>query len=229
MPKGKKAGKVKDKWREKQWVVVEAPPSFGSTPIAYVPITDSQKALGRTVDTTLFDLVKQDPQQYAIKLYFQIDKIEGGRASTVFKGHEYSREYLRSLVRRGSSMVSVIQDYTVKDQVRVRVYTVVFAQNRINSSRKHAIRLITHKILQGKTAALTYEQFAQEAVLGKIASDIYNAAKRIAHLRHVGVRKTKLLRKGEEMRPEAEETEAATPEPPPSLELEKPLATLPTG
>jgi len=30
-------------------------------------------------------------------------------------------------------------------------------------------------------------------VLGKIASDIYNEAKKIAPLRHVGVRKSKLL------------------------------------
>lgn len=223
MPKGKKAGKVKDKWRDKQWVVVEAAPSFGSTPIAYIPITDAEKALGRTVETTLFDLVKQDPQQYAIKLYFQVDKIEGGKALTVFKGHEYSREYLRSLVRRGSSMVNTIQDYSSRDQVRVRVFTVVFAQNRINSSRKHALRLIADKILAEKTANLTYDQFAQEAVLGKIASDIYNAAKRITHLRHVGVRKTKLLMKGEKMPPESEETVVSQPTPP--EEAEKPVAT----
>jgi len=32
-----------------------------------------------------------------------------------------------------------------------------------------------------------------EAVLGKLGSDIYNLAKKIAPLRHVGVRKSKLL------------------------------------
>jgi ribosomal protein S3AE len=40
---------------------------------------------------------------------------------------------------------------------------------------------------------LTFEHLVQEAVLGKIASDIYNEAKKIALLRHVGVRKSKLL------------------------------------
>jgi small subunit ribosomal protein S3Ae len=37
------------------------------------------------------------------------------------------------------------------------------------------------------------DQFAQEIVLGKIASDIYNEAKKVAPLRHVGIRKSKLV------------------------------------
>ena len=51
------------------------------------------------------------------------------------------------------------------------------------------------KIVEEKAANLTFDQFVQEAVLGKIASDIYNEAKKIAPLRHVGVRKSKLLLK----------------------------------
>jgi small subunit ribosomal protein S3Ae len=49
------------------------------------------------------------------------------------------------------------------------------------------------KTIKQKAAELTLDQFAQETVLGKIASDIYNEAKKIAPLRHVGVRKSKLV------------------------------------
>lgn len=189
----RKAGKVKDKWREKAWVLVEAPPYFGSTQIAKIPITDPGHAIGRVIETTLYDMTKQDPRHYGIKLYFVISKIEDGKATTTFKGHEYSRDYLRSLVRRGSSMVSFIHDYTTKDGMNVRTYVVMFVHSRINSSRKHALRLITHKILTEKTASLTYDQYAQEAVLEKTASDIQHEARKIVTLRHIGIRKTKLL------------------------------------
>jgi small subunit ribosomal protein S3Ae len=37
------------------------------------------------------------------------------------------------------------------------------------------------------------DQFAQEIVLGKIASDIYNEAKKVAPLRHVGIRNSKVV------------------------------------
>jgi small subunit ribosomal protein S3Ae len=49
------------------------------------------------------------------------------------------------------------------------------------------------RIVKEKAAALSLDQFVQEMVLGKIASDIYNEAKKVAPLRHVGIRKSKLV------------------------------------
>jgi len=189
----KKAAKVRDKWKLKSWVTVQASPSFGLAPIAQVPVTDILKSGGRVVETTLYDILKQDPQHYAFKLYFQIDKVESGTASTIFKGHEYSREYLRSLVRRGSSMSDFIRDYRTKDGYTVRVYCIALSQGRMNSSKKHDLRGIMDRVIGERAGSLTYDQLAQELVLQKVASDVYNEAKKVTHLRHVGVRKSKLI------------------------------------
>lgn len=200
MPKPKRAGKVKDKWREKKWVTVLASPGFERAPIAYVPITSNELAIGRVIETTLFDISKQDPQQnMLIKLHFQITNIEGNTATTLLKGHEYSREYLRSLVRRGASMVNFIRDYKTKDNAIVRVYVVAFTIGRINSSRKHEIRLAADKILKERAASMVYEQFAQEAVKQNLARELYDASKEIAKIRHLGIRKIKLIKSGEGM------------------------------
>ncbi len=200
MPKPKRAGKVKDKWREKKWVTVLASPGFDRAPIAYVPITSNELAMGRVIETTLFDISKQDPQQnMLIKLHFQITGIDGNTATTILKGHEYSREYLRSLVRRGASMVNFIRDYKTKDNALVRVYVVAFTIGRINSSRKHEIRLAADKILKERAASLFYEQFAQEAVKQNLARELYDASKEIAKIRHLGIRKIKLIKSGEGM------------------------------
>jgi small subunit ribosomal protein S3Ae len=197
-----KKTKTKDKWKLKKWVTVYAPPSFGNTVIAKIPITDEEHAIGRVVETTLYDILKQDPQHYTLKLYFQIDRIEDDKAYTVFKGHEYAKEFLRSLVRRGSSMSDFIKDYRTKDGWVVRVYCIAFSQGKMNSSKKHDLRLITDKIVSERASSLNYDQFAQEIVLQKIASDIYNEAKKVTHLRHVGIRKSKLVSRPEEERVE---------------------------
>jgi small subunit ribosomal protein S3Ae len=191
----KASGKVKDKWKAKQWVTVLASPSFGNTPIGRVPLTDIEKPQGRVVETTLYDILKQDPQHYSFKLYFQIDRVEGETAYTILKGHEYSREYLRSLMRRGSSMSDFIKDYTTKDGYVVRVYCIALSQGRMNSSKKSAIRAVMDRTIAERSASLTYDQFVQETVLQKVASDVYNEAKKVTRLRHVGVRKTKLISK----------------------------------
>ena len=189
----KGSGKVKDKWKAKQWVTVLASPSFGNAPIGRVPLTDTEKSSGRVVETTLYDILKQDPQHYSFKLYFQIDRVEGETAYTVLRGHEYSREYLRSLMRRGSSMSDFIKDYTTKDGYTVRVYCIALSQGRMNSSKKHEIRAVMDRIIAERASSLTYDQFVQETVLQKVASDVYNEAKKVTRLRHVGVRKTKLV------------------------------------
>jgi small subunit ribosomal protein S3Ae len=198
----RKVAKVRDKWKLKSWVTVTASPSFGNAPIARIPVTDIEKSAGRAIETTLYDILKQDPQHYAFKLFFQIDRIEGDTAYTVFRGHEYSREFLRSLIRRGSSMSDFIHDYTTKDGYVVRVYCTALSQGKMNSSKKHDLRLIMDKVIKEKAAGMNYEGFAQELVLQKVASDVYNEAKKVTHLRHVGVRKSKLISKPEARRAE---------------------------
>jgi small subunit ribosomal protein S3Ae len=210
LPK-KVSGKVRDKWKLKQWVTVLASPSFGNAPIGRVPITDVEKPAGRVVETTLYDILKQDPQHYSFKLYFQIDRVEGDTAYTILKGHEFSREYLRSLIRRGSSMSDFIKDYKTKDGYTVRVYTIALSQGRMNSSKKHEIRMIIDKIMEERAASLTYDQFVQETVLQKLASDVYNEARKITRLRHVGVRKTKLIGRPQPGAVEVQVEELAAP------------------
>jgi small subunit ribosomal protein S3Ae len=211
LPKAKRAGKVKDKWREKRWVTVLSSPGFQRAPVAYIPITSDEIATGKVIETTLFDLTRDDPQQnMLIKLHFQITGIEGTTATTVLKGEEYSREYLRSLVRRGASMVNFIRDFKTKDNAIVRVYVVAFTIGRINSSRKHEIRLAANRVVTERAANLYYEQFAQEAVKQTIARELYENTKGIAKIRHIGIRKIKLIKAGVGMpqMPVAEETSA---------------------
>jgi small subunit ribosomal protein S3Ae len=194
MVKGaKKGGRVRDKWRDKQWVVVNSPSAFGSTPLNYIPITDRDGAIGRVVENTVYDIMKQDMTQHQIKIFVQIDRINDSVASTIFKGHEYAKEFLRSLVRRGSTKVTYIDEYTTMDGHTFRVMFIAFTERRINSSKKHAIRMIAHQVLSERIPKLAVDPFAQEVVLGKIAADILAEARKITPLRHAGIEKTKLI------------------------------------
>ncbi|MDG6933894.1 MAG: 30S ribosomal protein S3ae [Nitrososphaerota archaeon] len=204
----KRSTKVKDKWREKTWITILTPKSFGNKPIASIPVTDVEHAMNRTVETTLFDLLQQDPAHYNIKLFFKIAEVEGETAYTIFKGHEYSREFIKSLVRRGSSMINFISDYRTRDGYVVRVYVSAFTQGRVNSSKKSSMRKAADSVLKEKAASLPYDQFIQEVVLGKLGADVFGEAKKVAALRHMDIRKTKLISMPEETRKKKEEIPA---------------------
>ncbi len=192
-----KTSRVKDKWREKKWVTVLAPASFNKVPIAYLPITDDESAVGRVVEVTLFDILKGDPSQHQYKLYYQIHKVEGDTATTIFKRYEYAKEFLRSLVRRGSSLISFISDFKTKDGYIFRIKIIALTQKKLNTSRKHALRLVAQEVMTKTIPEMTIDQFIQATVFGKINSDIMASVKKIIHVRHVGIEKAKLVRTAE--------------------------------
>ena len=106
--------RVRDKWRAKSWYTVISPPYFGNVELGLVPASEPEKLIGRVVESTLYDITNDFSHQY-LKMYFQIIDVDGKTAKTIFKGHEYSRDYLRSLVRRRTTRVDGIFNVTTKD------------------------------------------------------------------------------------------------------------------
>ncbi|MCV0373306.1 MAG: 30S ribosomal protein S3ae [Nitrosarchaeum sp.] len=193
----RRKGRVKDKWREKKWVTVHAPDSFNNVPIAYVPITDEENAVGRVLEVTLYDILKGDPSQHQYKIYFQINKVDGEKASTIFKRFEYSKEFLRSLVRRGSSKINFIIDIKTNDGYIFRIKVIALTHRQLNTSRKHALRLIARDVINNTVPQMSIDQFVQATCYSKINSDIMAAFKKVIRVRHVGLEKVKLVRTAE--------------------------------
>jgi len=176
----------------KEWYDIYSPPYFGERIVAGIPCETPAALLGRVVETTLYDITDDFAHQ-SIKLYFLVVNTKDHRAETILKSHEYATDYLRSLVRRGSTRLDGIFNATTKDQFSMRISIVAFTRDRIKASQEHGVRQLMRQIVDEKASTLNYEQLSQEIVLGKLGSDIYNLAKKIAPLRHVGVRKSKVV------------------------------------
>lgn len=186
------ARRVKDKWRNKTWYTAVAPSYFGNIELGALPAEEPEKLVGRVIESTLYDVTNDFAHQY-LKMYFQITGIEGKTAQTQFKGHEYSRDYLRSLVRRRTTKIDGLFTVKTSDGYKFQIAVSAFTLSRARTSQERIIRDVMKRIIDKKAAQLTMDQFAQELVLGKIASDIYNEIKKVVPLRHVGIRKSKLV------------------------------------
>ena len=193
----RKTRKIKDKWKEKRWITVLAPDAFNNVPLADIPITDDEKAVGRVIEVTLHDILKGDPSQNQYKLFFQVDRVTNEKATTVFKKYEYAKEFLRSLIRRGSSRVNFVVDVKTKDGFIFRIKILALSHRELNTSRKRGLRLIARDIIEKTVSSMTIDQFVQASCYGKINSDIMAATKKVIRLRHVGLEKVKLIRTAE--------------------------------
>ncbi|SRR4029079_17585732 len=199
MAKGaRRGGRVRDKWRDKQWLILDSPSSFGDFGghhINYLPITDANTAVGRVVENTLYDIKKQDQADHKTKVFVEIEKVNEGVATTIFKGHEYGKEFLRSLVRRGSSMITHIHNYNTNDGHEFRVEVVTFSQRRINSSKKHELRRVIHELLSEKVPQWDLNNFIKEVTddNSDFHRELLEKGRKIVSLRHIGIKKTKLV------------------------------------
>ncbi len=183
---------LKKTWREKQWYDVMAPQMFAGQSIGETFTTDPAQLPGRVFETTLGDLINDFSKSH-IKLYFQVSEVADKKAVTSFMGHEMARDYTRSQIRRRAGMVDDIASVITSDGYKMRVSSIVTTLKRVQSTKLVAIRKDMRKVIEARAGMLTLDQFVQEAVLGKLSSDIYKEAKRYAPIRRVEVYKSKVL------------------------------------
>ena len=174
--------------------------------------------LGRTIETTLGDINNQADQNN-VKLTFKVTDVGSDSAYTEFVRHELTRDYLRSLVRRGSSTVDAVITVLTEDDYRVQIQPVAFTTKRADRSQEQAIRRTMIDIVENAGEERTYRELMDSIVEGRLSSAIYNEAKTIYPLRRVEVKKATLEAHPEEVY-EEEETAADVDESDVSDEIE---------
>jgi len=190
----KKKTKVKKTlFRDKTWYDVFAPKSFNFKQIGEIIGLESN-IIGRTVETLLFDFT-EDYSDISQKIKFRIIDIntEANKCNSVFIGHEYTNDFIRSLVGRGSSKVTTIENLTTKDNFKFRVTTICTTIRRARNSQQIIIRKIMRDILREFARSLNHEKFIQGMIYGEFQNQIQRVAKTIYPLSNATIIKSKLI------------------------------------
>ncbi len=179
--------------KRKYYITVRAPDVLGGMLLHDVIATDPKNLIGRTYETLLADLTGDLKHQF-IKVKFRIVRVEGDIAYTIYIGHEYFREYERSLVMRGTSVVEAIRDVYTKDGYRYRIRVHVYTTKRINNSRKKAIRRYVFQLLDRWAQNTDNDTFIKDMLFGKIDEEIKKLARKVYPIREgTGIIKVKLI------------------------------------
>lgn len=193
---------------QKIWVPVKAPTSFNQVDLPKILARSPEEVLNRRITVSLSDLTG-DIRQVHVFLKFRIIDVSGGVAKTRFDQLELAREYVRGMVRRGTTKIEIITDVDTKDGAHLRVFTIVISKGKVHRSKRTAVRKIGDKILQEKAANSTFEEFTKEIVLGKAAAEIFSAARKIISINALEIRKVKVLSPPKMERPTESVAEAA--------------------
>ena len=189
--------------QEKRWYDVLAPEQFDREELGETPADEPDKVLGRTIETTLGEL-RNDASENNTKLTFKINEVASDTAYTEFIKHELTRDYLRSLVRRGSSKVDAYITVLTSDDYRVQIQPVALTTKDADESQEKAIRRQMIDIVEEAAQERTFEDLIDSVVEGRLSSAIYNEAKTIYPLRRVEIQKTTLEAHPDEVAAEEE-------------------------
>ena len=192
--KRKKKAKIKKvTYKDKDWYEVIAPQSFNFKSIGEIIGLESN-IQNRTIEALLFDFTG-DFSDINLKLRFKVSKVnhEAKKCDTLFIGHQYTNDYIRSLVGRGSSKIMTIQNLTTRDGFVFRVTTICVTIKQARSSQQVVIRRIMMDILKEFAKALNHEKFIHGMIYGEFQNQIARVAKTLYPLSSATVVKSKLI------------------------------------
>jgi len=189
--------------QQKRWYTVLAPEQFGREELGQTPADEPEQLYDRTIETTLGEL-QNDASENNTKLTFRINDVGSDTAYTEFVKHELTRDYVRSLVRRGSSKVEAFITVLTTDDYRVQIQPVALTTKDADESQEKAIRRTMIDMVEETAVDHTFEDLIDSVVEGRLSSAIYNEAKTIYPLRRVEIQKATLEAHPEEVAAEEE-------------------------
>ena len=184
--------RVRDTWKEKTWYKITSPKAFGENEIGSTPSRDPDFLLKRRVEATMRELTGDFSKQY-VKLKFQIDGVAGTTASTKFIGHQVTTDYVRSMIRRGTSRIDAPTIVETNDGYKMKVHVLAITTRRAKSSQQKYMRETIQEMITAIAAEKSFTELIEGLVTGKIASEIYHRAKKIYPLKRVEIIKTKVI------------------------------------
>jgi small subunit ribosomal protein S3Ae len=187
----KKVQRKIDGWKSKEWYNIEAPVYLNRSIVGNTMAGDPSLLIGRNVETTVGELTN-DMTKNNTKVILRINNVIGEIATTDLMGHELTTDYVRSIVKRQTSRIDANIEVKTKDKYVIRVKPTCFTIKRARSSQMQAIREMMVEIVKKRAAESDFENFMQEAILGRLSAAIYRQAKFIYPLRRVEIRKTQV-------------------------------------
>jgi len=192
MARKKQTGRRVEGWKAKTWYKVNAPETFNSIYIGDTISADTENMIGRVMNATLGEINNDYGKQH-VKMKFRINRVAGDAAYTEFVGHELTKDYLRSLVKRRSSRIDSHVIATTKDGVRLHMTVTCYTLMAADSSHIHEIRKRISERATAFIAENDWNTVVEGMVTGGLAKEMMADSKAVFPVRRIEVIKSKFL------------------------------------
>jgi len=203
--------KIVDPFTKKDWYDVKAPSMFPLRQVGKIVATKTignrnvrDSLLGRVIEVSLGDLKTKGEEDAFRKFKLKVEEIAGSHCLTNFYGMDMTTDKLRSLVRKGNSLIEAYTDVKTTDGYTLRLFCIGFTKRRQHQVRKTSyaqssqIRTIRRKmieIMQREASTVDLAELVKKKFIPEIIGrEIDKATQGIYPLQNVFIRKVKMIR-----------------------------------
>jgi small subunit ribosomal protein S3Ae len=123
---------------------------------------------------------------------FRVATVTGDAAYTEFVGHELTRDYMRSLVKRRTSRIDCHIPVITKDGKKVDLTATCYTLTRANLSQTHAIRGLMAQKISEMAKEGDFNALLNGIVTGEISKELFKAVKPLFPVRRVEIIKSRV-------------------------------------
>ncbi|KAL6657654.1 hypothetical protein ACP70R_005434 [Stipagrostis hirtigluma subsp. patula] len=209
--KSKKGGKKKtvDPFTKKEWYSIKAPSVFsvrnaGKTLVSRTQGTKiaSEGLKHRLFEVSLADLQSDEDQAFR-KIRLRAEDVQGRNVLTNFWGMSFTVDKLRSLVRKGQTLIEAHTNTKTTDNYMLRLFCIGFTKRRPNQVKRTCyaqasqIRKIRSKmveIMSNQATTCDLKELVSKFIPEVIGKEIEKSTSSIFPLQNVFIRKVKILK-----------------------------------
>lgn len=181
-PKTKK--KTADKWKKKAWYTIVAPEEFERKEIGETIAEKPEMLVNRVVSISGRDLANQPKKQH-IKIKFKVKSVSGNKAVTEGVGHFIKDDFIRRLLRRRSSKVMSVKNYSTKDGRNVKMKVVVVTERKASGRQRASLKKKVEEMTQKLVADIDSKKLIDELVFGTMPNKLYPELKKVVPIKKV--------------------------------------------
>ncbi|MBI4210754.1 MAG: hypothetical protein HY544_04585 [Candidatus Diapherotrites archaeon] len=181
-PKTRKKGV--DKWKKKVWYTLLAPEEFERKEIGETIAEKPEMLTGRTILVTGRDLANQPKKQH-IRIKFRVVSVSGSKAHTEAYGHIIKDDFMRRVVRRRSSKVMSVNNYTTKDGKGIKLKLIVVTDRKASGKQKASIKKKVEELAKKVISEFDSKKIIDELVFGNFPNKLYPGLKKIVPIKRI--------------------------------------------
>lgn len=203
---------------KKRWFELIAPNNFGNLSLGEVPAYTTESIVGRSITVNLMNLTR-DMRTQNVNVTFNVEKVMGDKAYTVFTGYQIMPSAIKRLVKRIGDKIEHVFNAESADNKNVTVKLLMVTRALVKNSVATNLRKKAEEFLTATLKKMKYDDFVSEVIGHKMQNVVKKELHKINPLRTCEIRQVKLIVAGK--KPEFTVVEEVEEEKPKKVKKEK--------